>query len=258
MCSKAEKGAVLIAVLWICAVISWIALSYAAKERFDAESQRLRIEKTKSHYLALSGAHEILARMAGSDSGPMRRRGGLRPDGKPRRIDFSMGHCLVRVENELEKVNVNLASRRELEMVLDEAGYEDEAAGLAFEINANIRPVKNDGMACSPCGPLETIEQMVLYRGVDTEMFYGKAYRFEGLSEQRRTPLFDLFTVVGERSRMRVDEGVPAPEFEDGGVYRIVSVGRVAEESAASAVWLVIKLSQNSLYGYELLYRKVL
>ena len=258
MYPKAEKGAVLIAVLWICALVSWIALSYAAKERFDAESQRLRIEKTKGMYLALSGAHEVLARIAGSDFGPLRERGHLRPDGRPRRLDFSTGHCMVRVENEREKVNVNLASRRELEIVLDNAGYEDRAAGLAFEIDANIRPANNDGRLCSPCGPLDTIEQMVLYRGVDTQMFYGQAYRFEERGKQDKTPLFDLFTVVGDRSEMHADEGGPAPEFEDGGIYRIVSVGRVSENSAASAVWLVIKLSRSSMYGYELLYRKVL
>lgn len=248
----------LIAVLWICAVISWIALSFAAKGRFEAEAKRLHIEKTKGLYLALSGVHETLARMV-NDSGRITLdENRLKPDGQPRRIDFSMGRCLVIVENELDKININLVSRETLEDVLSRSGYSEDAARMAFEIEASIHPQDGDGLACSPCGELETIEQMVLYPGVSAEAFYGHMYRPWANADDVKKSLFSLFTVAGDRAEPIAEGDATDQEFEDGGTYRIVSVGKVSEDSAASAVWLVIKLSSSSMYGYEILYRKVL
>jgi len=261
--SLRDSGAVLIAVLWVCAVISWIALAYNAKARFEAEADRSRVERSQGVFLALSGAHEALARMT-SQSGELLMRSGerLRPDGKAMRMDFAGGHSTVHVERELDKVNVNRAGRTELERVLQAAGYAGKAEELAFLMDANLRPKQGDGVVCSPCGPLDTIEQMALYEGVGAAMFYGEVSGGEQSSMRmgyEKTPLFDLFTVMGDRVELPVQRmGEGGADFEDGGVYRVVSVGRVSGISAAATVWLVVKLSSNARYGYELLYRKIL
>lgn len=263
--SSSGRGAVLIAVLWVCALLSWVGLMYAAETRFQAERARTVIERDRGLYLALSGLHETLARIV-NDS-PVSAMGGetISPDGKPWRFDYTDGHAMVRVEDEYDKVNINLVSRDELELLLQEAGYEDEAAAVASEIDAYMNHPDRLGRADGdfvPRGGLETLEQMVLYPSVDTVMFYGeKPYDMDSQAkeyEEDKTDLFSLFTVVGKRRTSLDEDSEDEARFQDGGVYRVVSVGRVSEISAARAVWAVFKYRKDDPRGMQILYRKIL
>lgn len=255
----------LIAVLWMCALLSWVGLMYAAETRFEAERARTLIERERGLYIALSGVHEALARIANRSGVSAFSEGGLKPDGKAWRFDYTGGYAMVRVENELHKVNINLVSRDDLELILAEAGYDEAAPRVAAEIDAYMNEPERmpEDAGAVPRGSLETPEQMVLYPSVDTDMFYGETPYDRGVgredNERHRIPLFSLFTVVGGNKTLQEPETLEDEQrFEDGGIYRIVSVGRVSEISAASAVWAVVRYNKDAPFGVQILYRKIL
>ena len=71
-----EKRAVLIAVLWICALVMWFTLQIGAMTRMQGEEQVHLFRRAQAHYLAIGGCYEALARIgqpppAGLREGPI-------------------------------------------------------------------------------------------------------------------------------------------------------------------------------------------
>ena len=58
-----SRGVVLIAVLWICALIMWFAFQISAQTRLQGEDQIHAIRKSQALHLAIGGCYEALARM---------------------------------------------------------------------------------------------------------------------------------------------------------------------------------------------------
>ena len=57
------RGVVLIAVLWICALIMWFAFQISAQTRLLGEDRIHAIRESQALYLAIGGCYEALARM---------------------------------------------------------------------------------------------------------------------------------------------------------------------------------------------------
>lgn len=286
--SAGNRGVILIAVLWICAVISWIALAVGVEMRLRGNEARIELEKRKALYFAVGGFYETLARMTAEQDefGEEEEASTFKPDGVPRRIRYKDGYAEVVVVNAQELIGINAVSRTDLEDALFEAGYEDEAAFLADRImgfrDAGSLGAKGTerGLGVDEkdmdFGDFESIHQLLLVPGVEPWMFYGREIASNsGTGDEEEddesprfaTPLYKIFSVFGSNTEAEEeDEAEDAitdedddenTSFEANIAYRILSTGKVSENSASVTLWMTVRSSSQAGGGYEILERRI-
>jgi hypothetical protein len=228
-----EEGVVIVAVLWICALIMWFALQISTETRLQGEEQVHRLRQSQALHLAIGGCYEALARMgqqsaSGLEGGSFdkQKRGfgsedsdnKWLPNGRPHVVEYSTGQALVIVEDEAMKVNVNTARPDQLKAVLQKAGIEEaDAEGLADVIidfrdpddvvslhGAEKDQYKQKGLPYGPFnGPLLSVDQLLLIPGISQQLFYGYGAQSddsgEDESEVPRVPM-----MPGKRSLFQV------------------------------------------------------
>jgi general secretion pathway protein K len=285
-----EEGVVLIAVLWICALVMWFTLQIGALTRIQGEEQVHLFRRAQAHYLAIGGCNEALARMGqlpptGLERGPDL---SWQPDGTPHLLKYETGEAMVSVELETSKVNVNIASPDQLMKVLLAAGVdEDEVERLADVIADFIDPddlprlhgmeakaYKRLGLDYGPFnGPLIRLEQMLLIPGITEPLFYGylrKGGEREDAASEVMNPvllnknsLFALLSVYGTGVALPQTEAGSELEakvitWQNGGIYRILSTAMAYHGPPAVTICLIVRFTPQSKTGYEVLSRKLL
>jgi general secretion pathway protein K len=286
-----QEGVVIVAVLWICALIMWFALRIGVETHFQSEEQVNQFRKSQALHLAIGGGFEALARMGQSPSGGLDKKAGdsWQPDGQPHLVEYQTGQAMVVVEAEQTKVNVNKANAQQIRTVFQKAGIEGgESEKLAetivdFVNKSGVSHLHGTGMkgAYSEMGlpygpfkgPLTSLDQMLLIPGVTPQLFYGYG-RAEEETEQneseivkspifpRKDSLFSLFTIYGTNVAVAQSEALLERQekqitWASGGVYRILSCGVSSSGPPAVMVWLIVRLSSDGGHGYQVLYRKI-
>jgi hypothetical protein len=285
-----EEGVVLIAVLWICALVMWFTLQIGAMTRMQGEEQVHLFRHAQAHYLAIGGCHEALARMGQPPPTVLERGPDLswQPDGAPHLLKYETGEVMVRVESEMTKVNVNIANPEQLMKVLVRAGVdEDTAEGLADTIADFIDPddllrlhgmetteYRRLGLPYGPFnGPLIRLDQLLLIPGITEQLFYGYMRRggegeetaSEAISPMlpSKDSLFEMLTVYGTSNILREIDVDPKTEariitWQNGGIYRILSTGMAYTGPPAVTICLIVRFTPQSKSGYEVLSKKLL
>jgi hypothetical protein len=189
--AKQEKGVVIIAVLWICALLMWFSLQISSDIRLQGNSDINYIRRSQALFMGVGGVNEALARMGQPiplDLDSHREADqDWQPDGTARLVTYKTGQAIVVIEKETLKVNVNQADHSHLQAVLEKAGLEtDEADVLADNIGDFIDPdelprlkgaekdrYKQLGLGYGPFdGPLVSIDQLLLVPGITPQLFY--------------------------------------------------------------------------------------
>ena len=184
------RGVVLIAVLWICALIMWFAFQISAQTRLLGEDRIHAIRESQALYLAIGGCYEALARMG--QAPPLRLDQPLdlnwQPDGRPRIVEYNSGIAVVIIEPEEIKVNVNSVQEVQLRQVLQRAGADELASEKLADrildfIDADDIPrpqgMEKDGYIKAGLnyipfnGPLTSLDQLLLVPGISQQLFYG-------------------------------------------------------------------------------------
>ncbi|MFP5213955.1 MAG: hypothetical protein ACLGPL_11320, partial [Acidobacteriota bacterium] len=116
--ARREDGAVMIAVLWICALVMWLALQVGYEVRLHGEERVHELRRSQALHIAIGGCYEALARMG--TTGPTIKglddaadRLNWKPNRRPHIVDYENGQAMVVVESENNKVNVNRAGREQ-------------------------------------------------------------------------------------------------------------------------------------------------
>lgn len=247
---KANRGVIIIACLWICALILWLALNASLLYRYRFSNSAIFPLRTIGFYAAVGGIYEVIARMPAANpelSVSAEGSASWKPDGKTHLIDYGRCSVFVRAEEETAKVNINTVSAEDLKKILEEslnAGdlisitvsqladrildfidqddyVRDRGAEKDFyeEIGLNYTPYNN---------PLPSIEMVLLVPGMTWELFWGSREK-ESSFLPARSSFFSLFTVYG--SKKSLESGSEEPEGQEGkmsvwkpgGLYRIVS-----------------------------------
>lgn len=289
---RREDGVVIIAVLWICALIMWFALRIGSETRLQAEDQVNQFRKSQALHLAIGGCYEAIARMGKPLPSGLDDKSdddAWQPDGRPHVIEYQTGRAMVIVEAESRKINVNKAKPDQIKAVLGKAQMDEgEAERLADVIadfvdrsdaprlhGAKKDQYKNMGLSYGPFnGPMTSLDQMLLIPGVTPQLFFGYGRTEEEAQQNEsgvtRSPLlpsndslFSMFTIYGTNVTLRKDEAELGQEgkqltWENGGIYRVLSCGASSQGSPAVVIWLVVKSSPESEHGYQVLYRKIL
>ena len=206
---RGERGGALLAVLWLAAALSAIALSVAVTVRGEIERTSTALEGVKAYYLAEGAVDRaILYILWGPES--------RRQDGSRRWVTaspviplrFPSGEAVVEIIPESTKININEAQPQLIERLLEVLGVPPaEALTLTQAIidwrtgnPAAAGPMDEYYLNQTPSfrarhASLEEVEELLLVRGMMLPLFYG---RYE------RNPEGKLFPVSGLRDCVTV------------------------------------------------------
>jgi len=285
---RREQGVVLIAVLWICALVMWFTLQIGAMTRMQGEEQIHLFRRAQAHYLAIGGCYEALARMGQPPSAGLDRDPDLswQPNGTPHILKFQTGEISVSIESEMTKVNVNSANPEQLRKVLIAARVDENAAEELADVIADfVDPddfkrlhgmeagdYQRLGLPYGPFnGPLFSLDQLLLIPGITEQLLYGnRGGADEGGAETSVNPmlpgkdsLFEMVSVYGTNTTLRepdlAQEAVGRIiTWENGGIYRIFSTGVSFNGPPAVTICLIVRFAPQTKRGYEVLSREIL
>lgn len=288
---KRGRGVVLVAALWICALIMWFAFQISAETHLQGEETVLSIRKSQAFHYAVGGCYEALARMG--QPPPLRINEppdlNWQPDGKPRIVEYRTGNALVIIEPEDSKVNVNKAGPLQIRQILEKAGVEEtRLENLADAIldfidqddTPRIHGMEKDayragGLNHIPFnGALTSLDQLLLVPGITQQLYYGYYGSEENGSGDipeifrdclvpGRYSLFRMLTIYGSNtglSRILLErDAADAPvTWKPGGTYRILSFGKSVNGPPAVGISLTVRFSPDGRNPYKVLGRKVL
>lgn len=220
-----EKGVALVITIWIITILVIVAFEFSSAMRIESYSVKNYQEEAQLYALAcgayeraiweLSCRHDPFLRQKKRDlireETPAEKKEWL-IDGRPYTFSLGPGTCQVRIYGEAGKVNINLASQKTLHQIATCLGLEGEDRDILVDSildwrdpndfyrpqgaeNEYYRALK-EPYDCKN-GPLDTIEELLLVRGVSKELFWGKKILFSGEKEERIVGLRDIFSVYG-------------------------------------------------------------
>jgi len=287
-----QRGVVLIAVLWCCALIMWFAFQISAQTRLQGEDGIHAIRQSHAFYLAVGGCYEALARMGGPAPLSLDRARDLnwQPDGLPRLVEYTSGIAVVIIEPEELKVNVNNAPAAPLSKVLQMAGVDEfgseELAERILDFNhpgniPRLHGMKKDayiaaGLNYVPFeGPLTSLDQLLLVPGVSRQLFYGYgqgmnermrefAELFQDIAIPAKNSLFSLLTIYGNNVNLPQDLSEQQEStlkffrWNPGSIYRILSFGKSASGPPSVGMWLTVRFAGIGGKPFQVLSRKVM
>jgi general secretion pathway protein K len=287
-----QRGVVLIAVLWCCALIMWFAFQISAQTRMQGEDEIHAIRASHSFYLAVGGCYEALARMGEPPPLKMGQASGLnwQPDGLPRVVEYSTGIAVVIIEPEALKINVNNAQEAQLREVIQKAGLNEFSAEqladriLDFNHPGNtprLHGMKKDayiaaGLNYVPFGgPFTSLDQLMLVPGVSSELFYGYEQKvdesmlqysdiLQDIQIPAKNSLFSMLTIYGNNVNLPQDLSEQQEStlklfmWSPGSIYRILSYGRSASGPPSVGIWLTVRFGGVGDKAFHVLGRKVM
>jgi general secretion pathway protein K len=192
-----QRGAALLAVLWLVAALSAIALSIAATVRAEIERTTVNSDGMRAYFLARAGVERaaLWVQWGGNEPiggpGPQYFRKGMRS----LVFAFPTGEVVVDVIPEAAKLNINRVDNEDMVRLLMALGMNPVAAQqLTVSIN-HWRAPASGGMSAldsfylarTPSFParkssLENVEELLLVNGMTPELFYGTYVPLSSLS----------------------------------------------------------------------------
>lgn len=226
--ARPEAGFALLAVLWLSAMLSIMALGYASTARLKAEQGRNALALIERDYLLDSGLargwHEY--RKYRANQRLLDRKEELEgitgvnlelwyPRFEPFRTEVDGTPLAVSLVNAAGRRNVNLLRVPDIEEICVACGLEPEAAGdiadaildwIDSDDNHRLNGAENDYYLALPVpyycknAPLDSIEELLLVKGVTPELYFGTA---------EHPGLVDFLTTVGESRIMDLNSASP-------------------------------------------------
>lgn len=194
---QAQKGSVLIVVLWVVLAISLLALSFSASIRTEVDAARNVVEQKQSYYMARAGIEYAVYEILETQSAfyQAQQQLGQQLDAIPDvlrgavSLELADGGADVRIIDESGKVNINLAPGYMIFNLLIMTGVPGEQADVITDSIADwVDPdelIREFGAESDYYLSLETPyaakngyfsvpEELLLVRGVTPEIYYGK------------------------------------------------------------------------------------
>ena len=213
---SSRRGSALLAVLWLVATLSAIALSVGGTVRGEMERTSTALDGTRAYYLATGGLERALLYM---QWGQQYRN----PDGSSQyynswtrslRFTFPTGEAVVEIVPETAKLNLNSARPQDLLRLLAALGVQPD---LARQITAAIVDWRSapggerftdfdrDYLSLvpsfrAPHASFQEVEELLAVRGITPELFHG---RLDRDAQGRLTPragLKDCVSIYGGSS----------------------------------------------------------
>lgn len=226
---KSPKGFVLLAVLWVTALLSMFALNYSTEARLKGLSVQVSRDLAQDRLLLLSalelGRHEYFLYLANKgvleDKDFMEWITGrpldlFHPRYEPRRVEVAGHPALVAVVSEAGRLNVNTISQPLLERILVACGVEP-GRQTTIIVNSLLDWRDHDDLHRldgaesdyylgldrpyhAKNSDLQSLQELLLVRGIEPELFHGT---------EDHPGLADFLNVSGQNLRMDINSASP-------------------------------------------------
>jgi general secretion pathway protein K len=196
-----HNGIALFLVLWVLALLSVIAGEFSYAMRTGVNITRNFKEQTEAYYIAEAGLNRGLTEMIRNQFIPIRtvNSAGEKGEGEEKEerwrfntdiapVPFGGGRFKVTIGNESGKVDLNKADEVMLEMILGGLDLEERQKSIIADSILDWRDSDNlhringaeddyykslpEPYECKN-GPFDTVEELLMVRGVTPEIFYG-------------------------------------------------------------------------------------
>jgi len=232
---RKEQGVALIMVLWVMIILSVVVLEFSFSMRTEAHIAKNYLEDLQLYAISAGGVQRAIAELVykndprvqqirktwKSEEIPADKREWV-TDGRDYLLSFEGGACMVRVTGEAGKVNVNLVSERILRKIITNLGLEGEARDMVVDSILDWRDpddfhrlngAENDYYQslkepyhCKNSN-LDSVEELLLIRGVTPELFYGKKEGQKGEQGDTVGPigLKDIFSIYAPGEQIDIN-----------------------------------------------------
>src|SRR5580704_10104359 len=257
-----SRGSALLAVLWLTAALSAIALSVATTVRAGTERTTTEVDSLRAYYLATGAIYRAILHI---EWGP----GYRNPDGTSMfggqgqgpltamQFDFPSGSAVVKLIPETAKLNLNQAPVLQLMNLMLALGTTPEQAQAIAQGILDWRAPSPGGsftefdqyyLTLTPSfrsrhASFQEIEELLLVRVVSRDLFYGSYVPNPQGGFTRRAGLRDCLSVYGSVSLIDVNTAEPAV-MQAIGVSAAAAAGIVALRQTTPIV------SANQISGF--------
>jgi general secretion pathway protein K len=220
-----EKGVILIAMLWILTALSIIALSFSRDSFVEVAAARNTQSMESSYFVARAGIQSAIYRILQKRFIRSVRRLEDRDTPDPVDLgrmsgDFGGGFYRVDIQDESGKISVNRVHEEQLRLLMEAAGIDKRDADIITDSILDWRDADSahhlngaeddyyqslDPPYQAKNGDLDTIEELLLVRGVTAEYFYGHPERDRDGSIVYKYGLSRYLTVYSPRNHINVN-----------------------------------------------------
>src|SRR4030043_245933 len=147
-------------------------------------------------------------------------------DGRSYSLPFDQGGCEIRIMSEAGKVNINTVSEMMLRKIIDQLGLEKEARDIVvdsildwrdpddfYRVNGAENDYYKSFKEPYNCknGNLDSIEELLLVRGVTSDLFYGRKEIKKGEEGMKvdRVGLKDIFSIYSSGEQIDINSATP-------------------------------------------------
>ncbi len=233
-----EKGVALIMVLWVMAILSVVALEFSFAMRTEINITKNHKEDLQRYAMAEGGVQraiteliykhdtrlqQIRKTLTLEETSPEQKE--WMADGRSYPFPFEQGSCEIRIMSEAGKVNINIVSESLLRKIIGQLGLEGEAKDVVVDSILDWRDpddfyrvngAENDYYLslkepyyCKNAN-LDSIEELLLIRGVTPDLFHGKKGPAESGEESTdRVGLKDLFSIYAPGEQIDINSATP-------------------------------------------------
>jgi len=230
-----SRGVALIMVLWVITILTVVVLEFSFAMRTEVNITKNFKDELQLYAAAQGGVQRAIAEMIfKNDTRLQQLRKTMKteeiasgkkewvPDGRPYTVHFDRGECELRIMSEAGKININTVSEMTLRKIIGNLGLEAEARDIVVDsildwIDADdfrrINGAENDYYQslkepynCKN-GNLDSIEELLLVRGVTPELFYGKrgTKRGEEGGKPSEVGLKDIFSIYAPGEQIDIN-----------------------------------------------------
>ena len=235
-----EKGVALIMVLWVMAILSVMALEFSFAMRTEINITKNHKEDLQRYAMAEGGVQRAITELIYKNDArlqqsrktlsldleeiPPEQREWV-ADGRSYIVPFEQGSCEIRIMSEAGKVNINIVSEVSLRKIIGQLGLEGEARDVVVDSILDWKD-PNDFYRANGAendyylslaepyycknGNLDSIEELLLIRGITPDLFHGKKGTPEGEEGSAdRVGLKDIFSIYAPGEQVDINSATP-------------------------------------------------
>ncbi len=220
-------------VLWVITMLTFLAIEFSFAMRTEVNITKNYQEDLRLYAAAQGAVHRAVAElMLKQDPRVQQLKRGAKEgdallefqewvtDGREYRVKYERGESSVRIVGEAGKVNINRVTDSVLRKIMTGLGLEGEARDTVVDsildwrdpddfLRVNgaesdyYRSLKNPYEAKN--GNLDSVEELLLIRGVTPELFYGKKKPGDGEEKEEPVGLKDIFSVYATGEQIDIN-----------------------------------------------------
>jgi general secretion pathway protein K len=222
-------------VLWVITILTVVVLEFSFAMRTEVNITKNFKEELELYAIATGGVQRAVAElMLRHDPRVQQLKKTMKteevtpekkewvPDGRPYAIEFNQGECEVRIMSESGKMNINAVTETTLRKVIGNLGLEGEKRDVVVDSILDwrdpddlyrINGAENDyyqslkePYRCKN-GNLDSIEELLLVRGITPQLFYGRKGPKGGEEEAKVSGvgLKDIFSIYAPGEQVDIN-----------------------------------------------------